>query len=553
MTKQKKKRHLSRKQSWILFVALMVPLIFSLIVLYFIFGNLIEAFGKMWDFKGNPSRTAEAIASLSYVGSILLALYSIIITAIFSYLVWQVSLGSFKVSKELKNLEENRDKEVVREQALIVYYDLQRGISYLRDLYISTVKNGISPNPKRLFFSDEWIKNVATLRNGLSKEDINIVYKMYNDFLTLQSLLDNPIDKSPEHIELSLVVKDMSKKYFTNFFPLHLLDQYTTSSAEDFLEIDFYIILQKIYLLTFPANLVIKQKTGMTSFDVNINNIRFYSVRRGDLWDGEGTLYTPNGQEKATGHFTEGIFRTGKVYGYFDDVTKKYLINYETTGTERTILEGELVDTHGAGQEYYYLKGRFQNGEIYNGITTKFHSNGIVSFRGNVENGIREGRGITYTEDGKKAFNGIYKENERFRGTLYKNGSESFVGEFKNGRPWSGKVTNFEISREKVKRFTGEIKDGRSYTGTGIRFKRNEFGIDLDEIIHSENWEPDNDSIDWQEDWYQESINQKTRKEYSDWEDYIKVDWKEGQAFERDDIEKNLRVFYKEFNRRKEK
>ena len=206
----------------------------------------------MLQLRGNPSKTADAIASLSYVGSILLALYSIITTAIFSYLVWKVSIGSFQVSKELKNLEENRDKEVVREQALIVYYDLQRGFSYLRDLYISTVKKGI-------------------------------------------------------------------------------------------------------YLLTFPENQVIKRKTGMTSFDVMINNVRFYFCSRGELWDGDGIFYTVNGYEKADGHFTEGLFRTGKVYGYFDNVSKHYLIKYETTGLDRTILEGELVDSSGTEQECYYF------------------------------------------------------------------------------------------------------------------------------------------------------------------------------------------------------
>ncbi|QYF82838.1 hypothetical protein KY492_00505 [Brevibacterium sp. PAMC21349] len=551
MAKQKKKRYLSRKQSWILLVFLL-PLILSSLVLYFIFGNLLDAFEKMLQLRGNPSKTADAIASLSYVGSILLALYSIITTAIFSYLVWKVSIGSFQVSKELKSLEENRDKEGVREQALIVYYDLQRGFSYLRDLYISTVNKGISPTPKRLFFSSEWIKNVATLRNGLSNEDLNIVYQMYNDFFTLQSLLENPLDNSTDqNDEMSRVIKGMSERYFADFFPLPALDQYTTSSADDFLEINFYITLQKIYLLTFPENQVKKQKTEMTSCDVMINNVRFYSVRSGELWDGEGILYTINGYKKADGHFTKGLFRTGKVYGYFDNVSKHYLIKYETTGPERTIIEGELIDSHGTEQERYYFNGQFQDGVIFTGITTEYHSNGSVSFRGNVESGIREGRGTTYMEDGKILFQGLYEQGERSQGTIYKKGKEHFVGEFRDGRPWNGKVTDYDFYREKVKNFTGKIQEGKPNTGTGIRFKRNEFGLGLDDVIHQENWEPDDSMLEQQDNYYQEWINEETREKYSDWKDYIKVDWKEGEALEREDIEENLTVYYSEYNRRK--
>lgn len=554
MAKKMKKITLFRKQSWILLVFL-IPLILSLLVLYFIFGNLFDAFQKMFQLRGNPSRTADSIASLSDVGTILLALYSIVTTAIFSYLVWKVSIRSFQVSNELKSLEENRDKEVVREQALIVYYDLQRGFSYLRDLYISTVNKGISPNPKRLFFSNEWIKNVATLRNGLSNEDLNIVYQMYNDFFTLQSLLENPLDNSTDqNDELSRVIKGMSERYFADFFPIQVLEQYTNSSTDDFLEINFYIILQKIYLLTFPENQVVKkQETEMTSFDVMINNVHFYSVLSGNLWDGEGILYTANGYKKAEGQFTKGLFSTGKVYGYFDNVLKHYLIKYETIGPRRRIIEGELIEPNGTEQEQYYFKGQFQNGVISTGISTEFHSNGTVSFRGNIENGIREGRGTAYLKDGKILFKGLYEQDERSQGTLYHKGKEHFVGEFREGRPWTGKVTNYNFNTEKVKEFTGEIREGKPYSGTGIRLKRNEFGFDLEDIIQQDNWEPDDnmwEHMEEQEDYYNEMRNKKTRREYSDWEDYIKVDWKKGEALEREDIEKNLTVYFSEHNKR---
>lgn len=177
MTELKTDKKLLRKH-YLLIIAFIVPILFAVIILYLIFGNLFDAFQKMWNLKGNPDKTADAMASLSYVGTILIAFYGLLTTALFSYLVWRVSLGSFQISNDLKKLEENRDIESKREQALIVYYDLQRGFAYLRDLYISSALTGEHPNPKRLFFSNDWIKNVASLRNNLSNEDLNLVYKI---------------------------------------------------------------------------------------------------------------------------------------------------------------------------------------------------------------------------------------------------------------------------------------------------------------------------------------------------------------------------------------
>lgn len=231
-------------------------------------------------------------------------------------------------------------------------------------------------------------------------------------------------------------------------------------------------------------------------------------------------------------------------------MTKHYLIKYETTGQERTIIEGEIIDPHGIEQERYYFNGQFKGREIVTGLTTKFHSNGSVSFRGNVENGIRQGKGTSYDENGKIVFKGLYDQHQRSEGTLFKGGIESFVGEFRNGRPWNGKVINYNFYQEKVKEFTGKIREGSPYSGTGYRFKRDEAGFDLADKIHHENWEPDDDMIEQQEMHDHEYTNQNIRKEYSDWEDYIIVDLKEGEAHEREDIEENIKVFHDEDKRR---
>lgn len=550
MTELKTDKKLLRKH-YLLIIAFIVPLLTALIILYLIFGNLFDAFQKMWNLKGYPDKTADAMASLSYVGTILIAFYGLLTTALFSYLVWRVSLGSFQISTDLKKLEENRDIESKREQALIVYYDLQRGFAYLRDLYISSVLKGEHPNPKRLFFSNDWIKNVASLRNNLSNGDLNLVYKIYNDFFTLQSLLDSYQEESIEDKnELTKIIKNVADQYFADFIPMQILDEFIATTAEDCMNINYFLVLQKIYILTFSDTQVKKRKTGINTFDLLINDVLYYSIRTGDVMTGEGTLYNKNGYEKANGHFIDGTFATGRVYGYFDSVNRRYTISYKTNGEKREMDYQEIIDLNSTREFGYIYKGDIENGEIKNGIVTKFHSNGSIAFRGTIVNGEREGKGSSFNIDGKLTFKGEYKNNQRLSGILYKNGNKRFEGNFQDGRPWIGKVFNYEFTNEKVRKFTGEIRNGKPFNGSGFRYKRNQQGEDLDYIIYQENWEPDESHIQQQEEEYQGYINEKTREDHNQWEDYIKTDWFNGDTKEREDIEDNIIVYYYERERK---
>ena len=164
-----------KKYKKVILSIIILPLAASLIASYMIFGNLFEALVKMWNYRGNPNITASSVTSLSYIFTILVAIYALCATTFFSKLVWKVSERSLLVSQQLQELEKNRDEEIVRENALIVYYDLQRGISNLREIYINCVLNGTEPKINRIYFSAEWIKNVANLRDGLTNQELNRV------------------------------------------------------------------------------------------------------------------------------------------------------------------------------------------------------------------------------------------------------------------------------------------------------------------------------------------------------------------------------------------
>jgi len=115
--------------------------------------------------RNNINLSLEIYPTLSEAINYTISGYSIIVTGIFSYALLKTSIKSYEIAESIKSLESNRDREQIRQSALIVYYELLTGFSNVKDLYVSVVLNNTSPNPKRLFFSEDWVKNIALLKN----------------------------------------------------------------------------------------------------------------------------------------------------------------------------------------------------------------------------------------------------------------------------------------------------------------------------------------------------------------------------------------------------
>ena len=78
---------------------------------------------------------------------------------------------SLNISKTIQ-----KDSEF-RENILIVYYDLYIGLNDLKKLYINCKNPKFKDIPLRMFFSNEWIKNVVKISNNIN--DIDKIYKLY--------------------------------------------------------------------------------------------------------------------------------------------------------------------------------------------------------------------------------------------------------------------------------------------------------------------------------------------------------------------------------------
>ncbi|MED3351797.1 hypothetical protein P4388_24770 [Bacillus thuringiensis] len=556
----------SKKQKIVIACVFLVPLFASIFAIYIIFGNYLDAISKMWAYKGKPSATASSITSLSYIFTILIAFYTFITTSIFSYLVWKVSKSGLAVSKKLQNLEYQREEEVTRENALIVYYDLQRGISNLQELYTNYELNGIEAKPSKIYFSTDWIKNVANLRDHLTEQELNKVYKLYEQFHALQSLLEKHKSYTNDE-ELKTQLKILTEEVFAIFIPLGVLKKHYVSSANELVNIDLYVILKKIYSLTFSSSKRVTKKNKTTGlYETTLDGNLFFTGDNEKLFEGNGTLYNTNKEVKCSGEFKEKKFFKGQVYGYYSPGYEFYYVKYSKQLAPDELEHVKVYQPSNDGKNEYYYDGHYKNNKIYDGITTLFNIDHDIIYQGRTKNHFREGEGTSYNHKGEIEYKGIWKEDYIHKGSEYLNNKILFEGEFKivsdrssftgkKAKPWSGITTNYDISF-KVKGFTGEIYNGEPIKGHGKILNLDYEGRDLKALEHDEKmavehaeYEVENPveinvlDIEQQLENDAKEHNNRDRKNYGLYNEYIKAEWIDKKAIVKEINERNIKIY----------
>lgn len=532
-------------------------------VIYMIFGNIPEAISKMWEYRGRSNTTASSVTSLSYVFTILISFYSLCSTTFFSILLWKVSKSSLSVSEKLKDLENQRDEEITRENALIVYYDLQRGISNLQDLYISYVLEKKEAKPSKIYFSTDWIKNVANLRDQLTEQELNKVYKLYEQFHVLQNILEKH-DSTKIDEELRVHIRMLSKEVFTNFIPLEILSERNTSSVNELVNIDLYVILKKIYYVTYTSTkrvTIMNVSNGELQYETRLDGTLFFKGDNEEPFVGNGKLYNNNGQVKCFGSFQSKHFVQGVLYGYYSSEHKFYEVTYDKLLIPIELTSVKVYQFSEDDTEKYFYNGQFVDGRIFNGFTTLYGDENTMIYQGEIKDGYKDGQGTSYNSKGKKEFEGTWKEDYYYKGTSFLNGNCEFEGEFKivsayNGKiakPWNGKAKNYDISL-KVKNFTGQIFEGEPFVGEGSILyldgegrsigEREQFEEQQVKKFENENQiEPDISEIEKRlEDEAQEE-NNLARHFYKNFNEYIKADWIQGELTIREVNERNKKIY----------
>ena len=172
-------------------------IVFPLLLDQYVFGN---------SFSTNLDNEEWSGFLGSYVGSIIGALATILAV-----------LYSFHLSNR------NQIQSEIWENSLIVYYDLFFGIADLKKLYINIHNTKYTNYPVKMFFSNEWIKNVAKISGD--EKDTEKIFLLYGDLESISNGIDTKNKLLSKNEEEPFSLKNMenlidvvSKKVFSTAF-----------------------------------------------------------------------------------------------------------------------------------------------------------------------------------------------------------------------------------------------------------------------------------------------------------------------------------------------
>lgn len=534
----------------ILYLGVILPMALSLILSYLIFGNLFNAFQIMFDLRGRPTVTKDAIAALFMVVMFLLGVYGFLSTTLFSYLVWKVGERTLEVTEQSKQIEEKRDQEMIQESALIVQYDIERALSNLLELYNSLIIRQDPPYPSQLIFSEDWNKNIATLRGHLLGQELRYVYRFFEDFFMLQSKLDSWSSKKENH-SLKSEVKRLADKYLIEATPTPLILKFGAYNSDVFFEeitsLNLFIVFRKIRLATYPSKNIVHnvkhdEKKRTWEGSITLNNVPFYqgSFDEDGHFHFQGQLFNSQGDLKSgfIGHFYNGIPRSGcRESNFREGLICRYQYKWNLKSTEISCIQ--IID-HSNPTPKEIISGNIENGLINNGYATLYSNNGNMTYQGSIINGKRHGDGKSF-KDRKLQYYGTWNEDHIVNGKFYEDEKLIFEGSFKNDKPWNGLATN--LNSYEFADFTGIIKNGKPFKGQGHVFYRNQNGQTLIEYTNIDSFyseEAKKVNPDEADGFFTQQNNELRKNKY--WVEYIYAEWVDGEAKLADHLESNLIV-----------
>ena len=130
----------------------------------------------------------------------------------------------------------------LRENSLIIYYDLILGSNDLKRLYINSKNKEFINIPSRMFFSKEWIKNVAKISCNI--RDTDRLYKLYTDLEIVSEELKSKSellilkDYDFDNVRYEQIIDKISNRVFSRSFLDSNMNKYEYDIKEDELYVD---------------------------------------------------------------------------------------------------------------------------------------------------------------------------------------------------------------------------------------------------------------------------------------------------------------------------
>jgi len=170
--------------------------------------------------KANISSSNWLIFIGSYMGGIISGLATLVAVII-----------SLNISRNVQAESE------LRENSLIVYYDLILGSNDLKRLYINSKNKEFMNIPSRMFFSKEWISNVAKISRNI--RDTDKLYKLYTDLEIVGQELKNKSellilkDYHFNNVRYEEIIDKISNRVFSKAFLDSDMNKYEYDIKED--------------------------------------------------------------------------------------------------------------------------------------------------------------------------------------------------------------------------------------------------------------------------------------------------------------------------------
>ena len=140
---------------------------------------------------------------------------------------------------------------------------------------------------------------------------------------------------------------------------------------------------------------------------------------------------------------------------YSKDIQNKLEINIQDY--KKVSGRYKINGINGEGKEYLLdsniliFEGDYKNGRR-NGKGKEYDEKGRLKFEGDYLNGEKKGDGnVIVCDNGKKKFEGLYKNWKKITGKDYCDGKIMFDGEYKDENRWNGKGKEYsKINNEKT-------------------------------------------------------------------------------------------------------
>lgn len=192
--------------------------------------------------------------------------------------------------------------------------------------------------------------------------------------------------------------------------------------------------------------------------DLEADNVIFVGTLAEGRFNGQGTLYDPEGNLKYEGEFSQGLYQgSGLLYQSGE-------LLYQG-GFSGGLYEGNGTLYYPDGNIRY--RGSFSQG-LYEGVGALFYENGVTFYEGEFFQGKKSGSGKMYKENGELLYDGAFSQDRyEGEGTLYDNGQTVCQGCFHLGVLVSGTAVYYDMMGNLL--YQGSISNGL-YDGQGKLF-----------------------------------------------------------------------------------